>query len=384
MAIIKCPECGHQVSELAPTCPGCGVKIAGNLHRCVECGEVYLSNQTLCPACHCPSTAQQATRFQPTESSTSQTVDYQGVIGTEPQNSAPQQPPKKKSMALPVIIAIVILACVGVGAYLWNDKVSQNEQESYEYAMSSNDPLVLQQYLDKYRDENPEHRDSIQTRLSILQQADSEWNDAIVSGTRQAIEDYIKTHPNSPHEKEANDRIDSIDYCMAQKDKTYESYQKYLKLHPQGNYAEEVKNILQDMMATTVMPEEAKMVKNTFLHFFQAVNSHNGEGMINLVADQLTSFLGRTAAGKGDVLSFLEKLYKSDITNMNWHILNDYDINKREVNENEYEYEVTFSAEQNIDRTDPSQPKYQKYVITAVVSSEGKISEMNMKKVATK
>ena len=30
MAIIKCPECGHVVSDKAPFCPNCGVKIAGN------------------------------------------------------------------------------------------------------------------------------------------------------------------------------------------------------------------------------------------------------------------------------------------------------------------------------------------------------------------
>lgn len=29
MAIIKCPECGRQISDKAPTCPSCGVEIAG-------------------------------------------------------------------------------------------------------------------------------------------------------------------------------------------------------------------------------------------------------------------------------------------------------------------------------------------------------------------
>ena len=29
MALIACPECGHQVSSAAPSCPGCGAPIAG-------------------------------------------------------------------------------------------------------------------------------------------------------------------------------------------------------------------------------------------------------------------------------------------------------------------------------------------------------------------
>lgn len=28
MALINCPECSHQVSELAPSCPNCGAPIA--------------------------------------------------------------------------------------------------------------------------------------------------------------------------------------------------------------------------------------------------------------------------------------------------------------------------------------------------------------------
>ena len=28
MALIKCPECGREISEKAPTCPGCGAPVA--------------------------------------------------------------------------------------------------------------------------------------------------------------------------------------------------------------------------------------------------------------------------------------------------------------------------------------------------------------------
>ena len=54
MAIIKCPECGHQVSDKAATCPSCGVGIAGNITTCPECGEIVFKDLTLCPNCHCP------------------------------------------------------------------------------------------------------------------------------------------------------------------------------------------------------------------------------------------------------------------------------------------------------------------------------------------
>lgn len=50
--IIKCPECGHQISDKAPLCPHCGVEIAGHLVKCSNCGETYLNVETSCPNCH--------------------------------------------------------------------------------------------------------------------------------------------------------------------------------------------------------------------------------------------------------------------------------------------------------------------------------------------
>ncbi len=57
MAIIKCPECGHQISEKATVCPICGIGIAGKVIRCAYCGEVYLKADGLCPNCHRPAKA---------------------------------------------------------------------------------------------------------------------------------------------------------------------------------------------------------------------------------------------------------------------------------------------------------------------------------------
>ena len=52
MSMIKCPECGHQISDKAPVCPNCGVEIAGKITKCPQCGEVYFNDQGTCPNCH--------------------------------------------------------------------------------------------------------------------------------------------------------------------------------------------------------------------------------------------------------------------------------------------------------------------------------------------
>ncbi len=52
MAIIKCPECGHQISDKAHVCPSCGVEIINNIVRCARCGDIYFKDQAECPHCH--------------------------------------------------------------------------------------------------------------------------------------------------------------------------------------------------------------------------------------------------------------------------------------------------------------------------------------------
>lgn len=50
MAIIKCPECGGNVSDQAPKCPHCGFDMENRV-ICVSCGHVLSSNDAKCPQC---------------------------------------------------------------------------------------------------------------------------------------------------------------------------------------------------------------------------------------------------------------------------------------------------------------------------------------------
>lgn len=55
MALIKCSECGHMVSEKAESCPNCGCPVEKPTQdRCVECGEPLSAEATECPNCGCP------------------------------------------------------------------------------------------------------------------------------------------------------------------------------------------------------------------------------------------------------------------------------------------------------------------------------------------
>ena len=58
MSLIKCPECGENVSDKAEKCPHCGYKINGTVEekktderKCEKCGTVLDTDQDFCPKC---------------------------------------------------------------------------------------------------------------------------------------------------------------------------------------------------------------------------------------------------------------------------------------------------------------------------------------------
>ena len=421
MAIIKCPECGHQISDKAPVCPSCGVEIAGKVIKCPNCGEVYFRDQEMCPNCHRPTYVSQpptppamashaassavpptppvpptrtpsATASQAYDSTrrpieqplqpNQQTDNGAGNMGGNGQPGAQGEKPKKSNRSIVIISFIFAILVCGILYYFYDSANKNKEQEAYEYAMKSSDPMVLQSYLDTYKDADEAHRDSIMAHLNMLQLVDKDWTNAIVSGSKEALEAYLQKYPNSPHKQEAWNKIDSIDWEFAKTTNTLDGYQAYLDAHADGSHIEEAENALKKIKSSEVQPEEKQMISGLFRQFFQSINSRNEDGLTATCEDILSSLLGKSSATSSDVVTFMHKLYKEDVSNMNWHINNDYQVKKREVGDQEYEFQVQFSARQDIDKTDGSKTE-NNFKITATVSPDGKISAFNMAKITT-
>lgn len=411
MAMIKCPECGRQISDKAPYCPCCGVAIAGKIVRCPQCGEVYFREQEMCPNCHhitrlsgtVGNDAEQETvRDNATSSVQQASGAKQATSGVRQPAQRAQQPPvppkmpdtdnanggvtpppvrkKKSHVALFTAIFFALVLC-GVCFYFYNNAKTSKEEEAYEYALNSDDPLVLQTYLDNYKDAPTEHIDSIQAHLNALKQGDADWTNAVVSGSKQALLDYLSKHPDSEHKAQAQHKIDSIDWAFASNANTLDELQAYLDEHANGEHVDEANDAIRKLKASTVQPEEKVLVNASLKHFFQAVNARNEQSLEASVAPVMSNFLGKQDATKADVTVFLQKIYKDDITGMTWKLGNDMKIDKREVGEDEYEYTVSVSATQDIQRTDPTKEKHALYKIKAKINPDGLVSAMSMTKI---
>ena len=484
MAMIKCPECGHVISDRAPSCPSCGAKIENEVVKCPVCGEAYFKEQAECPHCHhrtanastmenehpnnvVPSAPQSPSAgvadtnvpqqpsnnayVQPTvtpvtalqqqnvygngqgmQSQASQPVNnaYQGqpvqptqqqggyqaqpaqptqqqsgyqaqpaqpTNGPQSQFGNPQQPqygqvppqtpppgaqqPQNKNILTIALISVVALLFIGLGAYFFFGSSGNKEQQAYEYALNSNDPAVLESYLNNYRDADPMHRDKISQQLAQLKQSELDWTNTMVSGSKTALADFLSKYPNSTHKAEAERKIDSLDWLVAKKANTAEAYNLYVTEHPNGVYIDEANNSLNVAKTKNITPKEKEMLALVFRSVFRSINDRDDEGLTSNFSDFLSSFLGKSNASKSDVIAFLNKIYKDDITAMEWRANNDMKITKREIGIDEYEYSVDFSAKQKIEREDEDQETEANYRIKAKVNPDGKITELNMVKV---
>lgn len=341
--LIKCPECGKDVSDKAPTCPHCGVPIAGHIKE----------QSALADNPHCAQTSPQ-----------------------------PQQQQSHRNTGIYLFSFILAVAICGVAFYFYNNAKSTDEQAQYELAIRSNDPEILRAFLTNYPDAPREHRDSVQFHLTTMNQIEREWNDVIISNSRSAFQRYIEGHPGSAYEKVAIHKIDSIDWASAEGANTPGALKSYIEGHPNGEHIDEANEIIRNLNATTVMPEEKQMISSIFRTFFQSVNSKDEDRLTSTVNSLLTTFLGKSDATKSDVIYFMNKLWKEDVKNLNWRIIDDYKIEKKEVGDGEYEYSVTFSATETVNKvSDTKEPEPIHYRIKAKVNPDGKISDFTMSKV---
>ncbi|MBQ2193353.1 MAG: zinc ribbon domain-containing protein [Prevotella sp.] len=262
MAIIKCPECGHQVSDHAKTCPSCGVDIAGNILRCPECGELVFAFHDVCPNCH--HSLAQPIVVKP-KSVRYDDEDTQRTPRVQTLKSSPTEAPiEQKRSRHPVAIAFVVfmvaaMAIVFLFIYMYNKMEQQNEVDAFERAISSAEPVILQDYLLRYPQAPKERRDSVQSVLNRLQQIENDWQNAYASKSRSIIKAFIDKYPQNIHVKEGRLTIDSLDWVQATDANTIESYEAYLKLYAnQGEHSDEASMKIDEIRIRIEAEEKAK------------------------------------------------------------------------------------------------------------------------------
>ena len=119
MALIKCPECGKDVSDRADVCIHCGYPLSSPVIQfCVDCGYKLDENQDVCPICGCPKETIESINESIkgktqdkvlVEEETTITSDFPSPVYTS------EEPEVNRNLIVAVIVIILFLMVMLVG-----------------------------------------------------------------------------------------------------------------------------------------------------------------------------------------------------------------------------------------------------------------------------
>ena len=360
--IIKCPECGHQVSDKAPVCPSCGVEIAGHLIKCSYCGEIYLKEDAVCPNCHHSASTDNSVneddvKTEPVKDDSQNNGDYSEaetssvelVVSAESIEEEPRldgtptqdtltiespsndtevstddvivKPESKNNNHTPLFVSLLIaLVICAVLLFFYKRGNDNHEAEEYKIALKSNNRQVMEQYLEDYPNAPLIHINSIRDLLKQTQQNNDEWGRVIQQNTIASYKAYLETHPNTPYKNEILKRVEELYWNEVVNQNTEAAYLGYREKYPKGIHVKEADEKLKIMLDNTSTPSEEKVAVSAVRQFLQGLNSKSTSKIEGVTASSF-NFLGAGGATIADVSKYMrEKLYQADVKEITWQL----------------------------------------------------------------
>lgn len=254
MSLIKCPECGHDVSTKAPACPQCGVTIAGNLKRCPTCNTIVLKEVEECPQCH--------THFVVETAPAEPSQPAEPIVTTEEPTTPSEETPKEPTKVLPSttsepaqevtpspaprksrggwMLTIIIVALVAlIGLIVWQMKTGESAaaERAYVLLQSCNDPQNYEDFIMRYP--KSQHIADVQARLEELREEETAWKAASITTQVELVLAFIDKYPTSSRRSVALHRIDTLEWRQADADGTSVAYTSYINAHEAGDFITE-------------------------------------------------------------------------------------------------------------------------------------------------
>ena len=414
--IIKCPECGHQVSDKAPICPSCGVEIAGHLIKCSYCGEIYLKEDAVCPNCHHSASTDNSVneddvKTEPVKDDSQNNGDYSEaetssvelVVSAESIEEEPRldgtptqdtltiespssdaevstddvivKPESKNNNHTPLFVSLLIaLVICAVLLFFYKRGNDNHEAEEYKITLKSNNRQVMEQYLEDYPNAPLIHINSIKNLLKQTQQNSDEWGRVIQQNTIASYKAYLETHPNTPYKNEILKRIEELYWNDVVNQNTEAAYLGYREKYPKGIHVKEADEKLKIMLDNTSTPSEEKVAVSAVRQFLQGLNSKSTSKIEGVTASSF-NFLGAGGATIADVSKYMrEKLYQADVKEITWQLGTVLNATTDKLDDGTTVQKITIPARLEIVREGGKGSN--KYTIKAQIEN-GKITAIN-------
>ena len=278
MSLIKCPECGNEISDLAASCPQCGCPI--NSHTV-------------------PSLKQ-----KPASSA---------------QQPAPNAPAKKRAGATIAIVSVAILILAGAAAWFlfFRGGTDDDERRAYDAIMRYEnahqlDSLseALNDYFDTYNSD-AYHYSQLKGLHDRFFTERADWQAAEGILSIESVRHFLDVHPDGFFLKDAKQKLDSLSYKDAKEVNTREAFEHYLSQFPQGKYTAEARNLLSDLDSEELSVEEKASVKEALTAHFDALGDNDKEAIASTLADEISSYIGKSNPELEDIYAYMTNMHSS-------------------------------------------------------------------------
>lgn len=312
--------------------------------------------------------------------STSQTGAPNGQFSTYGSGSMPPPiPPKKHTWVYILVVGIILAAIVGLGAVYYFYQSSQSEDKAYVMLEGNENVQDYEDYLKNFP--NGPHAEEVRQRLEELKTMYADWTRIQNSEYATDFERFKESHPTSTLVKQADMKIDSLDWVTAQKLNTPEAMEEYLDKHPEGRYISEAGIAQNELANTQVSDAERQGISESLNGFFQAFANNDEASLFTYITPTMTQFLSKRNATKADVGNIVKNTYSEDIENCSFVLNNDYQITKSVSSDGKVAYKVSFSVDQHIQRSGEGKT-FGSYTANATLTGEFKLSALTLKEIS--
>ncbi len=312
--------------------------------------------------------------------STSQTGAPNGQFSTYGAGEMPPPiPPKKHTWVYILVVGIILAAIVGLGAVYYFYQSSQSEDKAYVMLDGNENVQDYEDYLKNFP--NGPHAEEVRQRLEELKTMYADWTRIQNSEYATDFERFKESHPTSTLVKQADMKIDSLDWVTAQKLNTPEAMEEYLDKHPEGRYISEAGIAQNELANTQVSDAERQGISESLNGFFQAFANNDEASLFTYITPTMTQFLSKRNATKADVGNIVKNTYSEDIENCSFVLNNDYQITKSVSSDGKVAYKVSFSVDQHIQRSGEGKT-FGSYTANATLTGEFKLSALTLKEIS--
>ncbi len=383
MSLIKCPECGHEVSSEATKCPNCGYPIAGKedadgREKTEEQTQAELNTRYTkvlkdlnakrfksafaeidalikeYPNSHSFTELREQVVHEFVKSCVEDSdiclkdKNYKdakaiATLGLQHDPSNPyllnviNKVRKRKAWKRNCYLVLLLLL-LGAGAYAyWTlqipDYNSEKEEEAWNLVMkyrNNFDADELEDALDDYISDFASglHSAEAKSMYENLIREKAAWKAAVSQNKSQAMHDFMDMFSNGFYHKTAYTKLDSLSFFEAKSKNTKEAIDYYIDTFSDGKYVDEAMAISEKLINGNLTNQERESVKAVLDNHFQALADNDETLLRSTIGSTVNSYLGKTDLTPEDMVDYMNNLYEENGGDGGFYTVHNVEIKK--------------------------------------------------------